>query len=232
MRLLIVEDDIEISGMLKEYLQTEGFDIVTAKDGQEGYDKFGIEHFDLVLLDIMIPKINGIELMKKIRQQSFIPILIISAKDTDSDKAFGLGLGADDYITKPFSLTEISARIKANIRRTTSYLPSATNENSKSLTLGNITIDFETYMVVKNGKQIKLTSKEFAILQLLMNNPKKVFTKEQLYAKVWKDDYISDENAVNVHISRIRNKIEDNPREPIYILTVWGIGYKFGNLKE
>ncbi len=232
MRLLVVEDDIEISDMLRDYLVAEGFEVVVAYDGQEGYDTFFKQHFDLILLDIMIPKINGIELMKKLRLQSFVPIIIMSAKDTDSDKSLGLGLGADDYITKPFSVTEILARIKANIRRSTRYLPIPVEEEVKLLTVGKMTIDLETYIVTKNGKNIELTSKEFAILRLLMENPKKVFTKAQLYSKIWEEDYLGDENAVNVHISRLRNKIEDNAREPEYILTVWGIGYKLGHPKE
>jgi Response regulators consisting of a CheY-like receiver domain and a winged-helix DNA-binding domain len=232
MRLLLVEDDIEINTMLKDYLMSEGFEIVAAFDGQEGFDFFLQQHFDLVLLDIMIPKISGMELMKKIRTQSIVPIIIMSAKDTDSDKSLGLGLGADDYITKPFSVTEILARIKANIRRTTQYVPAPAIENSRIISMGNILMDLETFTITKDGHKIELTSKEFAILRLLMENPKKVFTKAQLYLKIWNDKYLGDENAVNVHISRLRSKIEDNPREPEYILTVWGIGYKIGKPKE
>jgi DNA-binding response OmpR family regulator len=232
MRLLLIEDDIEISDMLRDYLLSEGFEVVTAYDGQEGCDFFLKQPFDLVLLDIMIPKLNGIEVMKKIRAQSIVPIIIMSAKDTDSDKSLGLGLGADDYITKPFSVTEVLARIKANIRRSTQYIPNPVKEEVKLLSAGKVTINPETYMVVKNETEVELTSKEFAILKLLLENPRKVFTKAQLYSKVWEDDYLGDENAVNVHISRLRNKIEDNPREPEYILTVWGIGYKLGNPKE
>lgn len=232
MRLLLIEDDIEISDMLRDYLLSEGFEVVTAYDGQEGCDFFIKQPFDLVLLDIMIPKLNGIEVMKKIRAQSIVPIIIMSAKDTDSDKSLGLGLGADDYITKPFSVTEVLARIKANIRRSTQYIPNPVKEEVKLLSVGKVTINPETYMVVKNETEVELTSKEFAILKLLLENPRKVFTKAQLYSKVWEDHYLGDENAVNVHISRLRNKIEDNPREPEYILTVWGIGYKLGNPKE
>ncbi|BCN29065.1 response regulator transcription factor [Anaeromicropila herbilytica] len=232
MRILLVEDDVEISNMLKDYLITEGYEIVAAYDGKEALDAFLKEHFDLVLLDIMIPKINGMELMKKIRLQSIVPIIIMSAKDTDSDKSLGLGLGADDYITKPFSVTEVLARIKANIRRTTQYIPVPMKEEEKILSVGNVTINHETYVVTKNEKKVELTSKEYAILRLFMENPKKVFTKAQLYSRIWKEDYLGDENAVNVHISRLRNKIEDNPREPEYILTVWGIGYKLGGPKE
>ena len=169
------------------------------------------------------------EVMGKIRESSTVPIIIISAKDTDSDKTLGLGLGADDYITKPFSVTEVLARIKANIRRTTQYA-SGTFMQQPVLIKGALTMDLNAYSVKKDGKEIELTAKEFEILKLLLQNPKKVYTKEQIYSLVWNDAYLGDENAVNVHISRLRTKIEEDPRNPGYIVTVWGIGYKAGDL--
>ena len=169
------------------------------------------------------------EVMGKIRESSTVPIIIISAKDTDSDKTLGLGLGADDYITKPFSVTEVLARIKANIRRTTQYA-SGTFMQQPVLIKGALTMDLNAYSVKKDGKEIELTAKEFEILKLLLQHPKKVYTKEQLYSLVWNDAYLGDENAVNVHISRLRTKIEEDPRNPGYIVTVWGIGYKAGDL--
>ena len=178
----------------------------------------------------MIPKISGMEVMKTIRASSTVPIMIISAKDTDSDKALGLGLGADDYVTKPFSVTEVLARIKANIRRNTQYAAGAAAEQD-IITIGDLVLNTGDYSVSKGGRKIELTAKEFEILHLLMKNPKKVYTKEQMYSLVWNDAYLGDENAVNVHISRLRNKIEDNPRDPKYVVTVWGIGYKLGDLK-
>lgn len=167
--------------------------------------------------------------MAKIREKHTVPIIILSAKDTDSDKTLGLGLGADDYITKPFSVTEVLARIKANIRRNTQYAP---RENIRQTILkkGSLIMNLDEYSVTKNGEQIELTAKEFEILKLLLQNPKKVYTKEQIYSLVWNDPYCGDENAVNVHISRLRNKIEDSPRNLKYIITVWGIGYKLGEL--
>ena len=213
-KILLVEDDTEISDMLKNFLATESFAVTTAYDGESACKKFFEDTYNLVLLDLMIPKKSGLEVMKIIRENSTVPIIILSAKDTDSDKTLGLGLGADDYVTKPFSVTEVLARIKANIRRSTKYAADA---------------DSEEGMLTKGGEPIELTAKEFEILKLLMKNPKKVYTKEQLYALVWKDVYVGDENAVNVHISRLRNKIEDNPRNPQYVLTVWGIGYKLGD---
>ncbi len=227
MKILLVEDDVEISDMLKNFLETEGFEVAAAYDGESACERFFEEEYALVLLDLMIPKINGMKVMNIIREKSMVPIIILSAKDTDSDKTLGLGLGADDYVTKPFSVTEVLARIKANIRRNTQYAASADSKET-SITRGGLSINTNDYSVVKKGEKIELTAKEFEILKLLMANPQKVYTKEQIYSLVWKDAYLGDENAVNVHISRLRNKIEDNPRNPQYIVTVWGIGYKLG----
>lgn len=231
MKILLVEDDIEITTMLKNFLITENFEVITALDGESACEKFFSDSFSLVLLDLMIPKMNGIEVMSKIREHNTVPIIIISAKDTDSDKTLGLGLGADDYITKPFSVTEVLARIKANIRRSTQYAM-GTSMEQPVITQGVLSMNLNDYSVKKNGKEIELTAKEFEILKLLLQNPKKVYTKEQIYSLVWNDAYLGDENAVNVHISRLRTKIEDNPRDPQYIITVWGIGYKLGDFKE
>lgn len=227
MKILLVEDDVEISDMLKNFLETEGFEVTAAYDGESACERFFEEEYALVLLDLMIPKINGMKVMNIIREKSMVPIIILSAKDTDSDKTLGLGLGADDYVTKPFSVTEVLARIKANIRRNTQYVASADSKET-SITRDGLSINTNDYSVVKKGEKIELTAKEFEILKLLMANPQKVYTKEQIYSLVWKDAYLGDENAVNVHISRLRNKIEDNPRNPQYIVTVWGIGYKLG----
>lgn len=231
MKILLVEDDMEISTMLKNFLMTENYEVVTASDGESACEKFFSDDFDLVLLDLMIPKRNGMEVMRKIRESNTVPIIILSAKDTDSDITLGLGLGADDYITKPFSVTEVLARIKANIRRTTQYAAGAFLQQPV-LTKGSLTMDLNDYCVKKDGKEIELTAKEFEILKLLLQNPKRVYTKKQIYSLVWNDVYMGDENAVNVHISRLRTKIEDNPRDPRYILTVWGIGYKAGDFKD
>lgn len=230
MKILLIEDDMEISEMLKNFLMTENFEVVAAYDGESACEKFFADEYSIVLLDLMIPKISGMEVMKTIRAASTVPIMIISAKDTDSDKTLGLGLGADDYVTKPFSITEVLARIKANIRRNTQYAAGADAEGD-SITKGELTLNTSDYSVMKNGEKIELTAKEFEILHLLMKNPRKVYTKEQMYSLAWNDAYMGDENAVNVHISRLRNKIEDNPREPKYVVTVWGIGYKLGDLK-
>lgn len=238
-KILLVEDDAEISEMLKNYLKTENYDVVCAFDGEEACRQFDAETFSLVLLDLMIPKISGMDVMQHIRKRSFVPVIILSAKDTETDKTLGLALGADDYITKPFSVVEVLARMKANIRRATQYdnTPGGrqsavwreTSVTEEVLTVGDLTMNLSDYTLTKNGKSVELTAKEFEILKLLMQNPKKVYTKEQLYSLVWNDAYFGDENAVNVHISRLRNKIEEDSRNPRYVLTVWGIGYKLGS---
>ena len=226
--ILLVEDDKEISEMLQTYLTAENFEIICAYDGREACRIFDRTLVQLVLLDLMIPKISGMEVMQYIRKSSYVPIMILSAKDSEGDKTLGLGLGADDYITKPFSLAEVLARIKANLRRTTQY-DAAAAPTPTVLTAGEVAMNLSDYTVTKGGKPLELTAKEFEILKLFLQNPKKVYTKEQIYALVWKDAYYGDENAVNVHISRLRNKLEDDSRNPKYVLTVWGIGYKLGD---
>lgn len=228
MNLLIVEDDIEINDLLKNFLESEGYNVVSAYDGKMALDFFNQNKFDLILLDIMIPKIDGISVIKYIRDNSIVPIIVISAKDSDFDKTIGLGLGADDYITKPFSMIEVLARIKAQIRRTTKYSSISIYSNS-ILKFADIVINLDNYSVYKNNNKIELTNKEFEILRLLVENPNKVYTKSQIYSSVWNEAYINDENAVNVHISRLRNKIEDDSKNPKYIITVWGIGYRVGD---
>lgn len=230
-RILLVEDDAEISEMLKNYLTIENYDVVCAFDGQEACRKFDGIPVHLVLLDLMIPKISGMDVMQHIRKNSVVPIIIISAKDTESDKTLGLGLGADDYITKPFSIAEVLARIKAALRRTMQY-DSAAAAAPALLAAGDLAMNLSDHTLAKRGRAVDLTAKEFEILKLLLLNPRKVYTKEQIYSLVWNDAYLGDENAVNVHISRLRNKIEDDPRSPRYILTVWGIGYKLGEKYE
>ncbi|WP_425803301.1 response regulator transcription factor [Desulfitobacterium sp. Sab5] len=232
MKILLIEDDVEISEMLQHFLESESFEIVSAFDGEEACQKFTKETFDLVLLDIMIPKLNGIEVMHNIRSISTVPIIIISAKDTDLDKSLGLGLGADDYITKPFSVIEVLARIKANIRRSTRYSQNIPMNEPQILTSHDIIMNLEDYTVTKGDKMIELTAKEFEMLKLFIQNPKKVYTKAQLYSQIWNDAYLGDENAVNVHISRLRTKIEDDAKNPRYIKTVWGIGYKLGDSND
>lgn len=221
--ILIIEDDVSISDMVKNYLIKDGFSVTTAFDGEEGVVKFLNDDFDLIILDLMLPKLDGLDTMKIIRNKSSVPILIMSAKGSDVEKAVGLELGADDYIAKPFSMIEISARIKAAIRRATKY---SINKEDNIIKIKDITIDLDSFLVSKNGQNIQLTSKEFDILKLFVKNPNRVFTKAQIYSFAWKEEYYGDENVINVHMRRLREKIEDDPSKPEYIKTLWGIGYK------
>lgn len=225
-KILVVEDDENISEMVSDFLISEGFEVEKAFDGIEAIHKFDGEKFALVLLDWMLPKLDGIKVMKHIREKSLTPIMIVSAKDSDGDKAMGLGLGADDYLTKPFSMVELSARIKANIRRATKYTELEVIKTPEALEIGDLKIDLTNYEVRKKGEVIKLTAKEFEILKLFATNRNKVYTKAQIYTAVWKEEYYGDDNVINVHIRRLREKIEDDNSNPIYIKTLWGIGYK------
>lgn len=229
-KLLVVEDDNEISMLLQSHLQQEGFIVFPAFDGEEAIALFSREEIDLILLDLMLPKLNGIEFLKIVRETSLIPVLIMSAKNSDLDKALGLGFGADNYIAKPFSLVELTAHVHAAIRRATQYAqPQKKKIEKKSYQHGDLTLHLDDFTVKKQGIVIKLTSKEFHILKLFMKNPDRVYTKEQIYNLIWKDEYYGDENVINVHIGRLRRKIEDDPSKPTYIKTIWGIGYKLGD---
>jgi len=224
--ILLVEDDESIREMVANFLLLEGFEVTTANNGEEALQYCLNQTFDLVILDIMIPKLNGLEVLKVIREQAALPIIIMSAKDSDVDKALGLGLGADDYIAKPFSMLEFSARVKAVIRRATKYAGQIDHKQDV-IDIGDLKIDIVNFSINKNGQEVKLTSKEFSILKLFVTNRNQVFTKEQIYQLIWKDAYYGDENIINVHIRRLREKIEDDPSNPKYIKTLWGIGYKF-----
>jgi DNA-binding response OmpR family regulator len=228
-RILLVEDDREISKLIKDHLEQESFSVWPAFDGEEALALFAKEEFDVILLDLMLPKLSGMDFLKKIRETSLLPVLIISAKGSDIDKALGLGFGADDYISKPISMIELTARVHAAIRRATQY-SSVVNESATPSTIRfkELSLDFHSFSAQVKGKKVQLTSKEFYILKLFLTNPSRVFTKEQIYLSIWEDDYYGNENVINVHIRRLREKIEENPSNPQYIRTVWGIGYKLG----
>lgn len=226
---MIIEDDQAISKLVSDSLTREGYLITTVFDGEEALDVLTREKdFDLLLLDLMLPKVDGLECLRAIRLNSIVPILIMSAKGDDVDKALGLGMGADDYISKPFSMIELIARIKALIRRTINYSTEISNTKETIIKIGDLVVDMEGYTVKKNGVNLKLTATEFNILNLLIKKPKQVYTKEQLYNLVWQAEYVQDMNVINVHIRRLREKIEDDPSNPKYIQTLWGIGYRLG----
>ncbi|AXI11150.1 DNA-binding response regulator [Oceanobacillus zhaokaii] len=226
--VLLVEDDKDISELVSNHLGQENFTVITAFDGEGALELLKKNEVDLILLDLMLPKLSGLDFLKQVRTTSLIPVLIISAKGSDIDKALGLGFGADDYISKPFSMLELTARVHAAIRRATQYLPSENGTNSTILYFKALSLDLKNFLARVNGKSVKLTSKEFHILKLFMTNQNRVFTKEQIYHLIWEDDYYGNENVINVHIRRLRGKIEDEPSNPEYIRTIWGIGYKLG----
>ncbi|MCY8932436.1 response regulator transcription factor [Bacillus atrophaeus] len=229
--ILLVEDDSAISDMVKRYLSNETFNVECVFDGEAAASTLGHAHYDLVLLDLMLPKLNGMDFLQMVRTKSYVPVIIMSAKDSEVDKALGLGFGADDYITKPFSMIELVARVKAAIRRSTQYIVSQTELSKSIIKVHEIELDTDNHCVMKKGVEIHLTSKELKILHLFFENQKKVFTKEQIYRSVWGEDYYGDENIINVHMSRLRERIEDSPSKPVYIKTLWGIGYKLGEFK-
>lgn len=212
--ILLVEDDISIQEMVETYLVKEGFQVTIASDGEEGVNAFLKGSFDLIILDIMMPKLDGLEVVRIIREKSAVPILMMSAKDTDVDKAVGLGLGADDYICKPFSMIELAARVKAGIRRSTKY--SAVESKDEAIQIGDLIIDPINFTVEKKGRQLKLTLKEFEILKLFVKNQNRVFTKAQIYTLVWNEEYYGDDNVINVHMRRLREKIESDHLIGIY----------------
>ncbi|XBW81446.1 response regulator transcription factor [Bacillus velezensis] len=228
-KILIVEDDQFISDMVSESLTKEGFEVTAAFNGEEALDILNTQKFEVILLDLMLPKIDGMECLRMIRSKSMVPVLIMSAKDEDVDKALGLGLGADDYISKPFSMLEVIARIKATIRREKHYMGYLPAKEEKIIKIGDLSVDLNGFSVKKFNEKINLTAKEFNILKLFISNPSQVYTKSQLYKSVWEDEYHGDENVINVHIRRLREKIEDDPSHPMYIKTLWGIGYKLGD---
>lgn len=225
-KVLVVEDDKEINNLICEGLMREQYEVDQAFDGKEAVDKYG-EGINLIILDLMLPKIDGIEVMRMIREKSNVPIIILSAKDDECDRIVGLSMGADDYMVKPFSVRELTARVKAQLRRYVDYNKSDKKQKN-ILKHKNLMMDVTNYKVFKNNCEIALRPKEFEILKLLMSNPERVFTKEQIFEYVWKDNYVSDDNTVMVHIKRLRNKIEDSSDNPKYVITVWGIGYKLG----
>lgn len=222
-RILIIEDEKELAQILSDYLEVEGFESSIATDGEMGLTMFAEYNPDLIILDIMLPRLDGIEVCKRIRQSSDVPILILSAKNGEMDKVISLGIGADDYVTKPFSAFELIARVKAHLRR---YQKNATQESTNSsLQIGELMMNKESYEVSVAGKHIDMTTKEFEVLYFLASNENQVFTKEQIYDQIWGMNVYGDISSVAVYIKRIRRKLEQF--EIDYIRTVWGVGYKF-----
>lgn len=223
--ILIVDDDTEIRKLIAIYLENEGFETIQLANGEEAVQLLQSIDVDLILLDVMMPKMNGIEACIKIREKKTTPIIFLSAKSEDLDKIQGLISGADDYITKPFNPLELIARVKSQIRRSTKYNEGA-EQNRRNIQIEDLNINLETRLVYVHGNEIRLTPKEFDILALLAKNQGMVMSVEKIYEMVWRDDFLKSDNTVMVHITKIREKIEDNPKKPSYIKTVWGVGYK------
>lgn len=223
--ILIVDDDTEIRKLITIYLENEGFETIQLANGEEAVQFLQSIDVDLILLDVMMPKMNGVEACMKIREEKNTPIIFLSAKSEDLDKIQGLISGADDYITKPFNPLELIARVKSQIRRSTKY-NEAIEQNRRNIQIEDLNINLETRLVYVHGNEIRLTPKEFDILVLLAKNQGMVMSVEKIYEMVWRDDFLKSDNTVMVHITKIREKIEDNPKKPSYIKTVWGVGYK------
>ncbi len=227
MKILIADDEKDIRNMIKLYLQAEDYEILEAENGQEVLSLID-NMIDLVILDIMMPKLDGIQVCMKIREKYRMPIIFLTAKTEDVDKLTGFSSGGDDYIVKPFNPIDLVSRVKANIRRYRSYSQSPSEqENSQKITLGELSVDLNSRTVYKYGNEITLTKTEFAIFALLLQNKGKVYSLEQIYTTVWNENCIlNSESTVSVHIKNLREKIEENVREPRYIKTVWGVGYR------
>lgn len=225
-KILVIEDEKSISDIIKFNLKKEGFDVETAYDGQEGYEKAVSVNPDLILLDIMLPIMDGFAVCKKVRETSNVPILMLTAKEEEVDKVLGLELGADDYITKPFGMRELIARIKANLRRS-EIVDIAKDEPENIQNFGNLEIDLNRYEVRKNGQSLDLTLREFELLKYLAERENRVFSREQLLEDVWGYEYYGDIRTVDVTVRRLREKLEDDSSDPKYIMTKRGIGYYF-----
>ena len=225
-RIGIIEDEKNISDMIKYNLEKDGYEVYTAYDGQEGLELIEKQELDLLLLDIMLPNVDGLDVCKRVRQKMEIPIIIISAKADEFDKVLALELGADDYVTKPFSMREVMARIKARLRRKVSDTVAEAVDADK-LTEGNLVMDLKKYQVSKNGSVVELTLREFELLKFLWQAKGEVFTRENLLTRVWEYEYYGDVRTVDVTIRRLREKIEDDASKATYVLTKRGVGYYF-----
>lgn len=222
-RVLVIEDEESFRDALQFMLSREGFDVILAPDGAEGMKLFDSKHPDLVLLDLMLPEVSGTDVCKYIRTKSNTPVIMLTAKDTEIDKVVGLELGADDYVTKPFSTRELLARIKAVLRRGGDF----DTETVGAIEGGPIRMDVERHAVAVNGAAVSMPLKEFELLEFLMRNAGRVLTRGQLMDRVWGSDYVGDGKTLDVHVKRIRSKIEPDPANPVYLTTVRGLGYRF-----
>ena len=226
-KVLVVDDEKMIVKGIRFSLLQDGYDVDTAYDGEEALQKATDNQYDIILLDVMLPKLSGLEVLAQIRDFSSVPVIMLTAKGEDMDKILGLDYGADDYITKPFNILEVKARIKAIIRRVAGSRKDKVEEEERILENGDLRMDFDNRRVSVAGKEINLTSKEFELLELLATHPGKVYSRSMLLQTVWGKDYPGDVRTVDVHIRRLREKVEPNASEPVYVQTKWGVGYYF-----
>jgi DNA-binding response OmpR family regulator len=226
-KVLVVDDEKMIVKGIRFSLLQDGYDVDTAYDGDEALQKATDNKYDIILLDVMLPKHSGLEVLQQIREFSSVPVIMLTAKGEDMDKILGLDYGADDYITKPFNILEVKARIKAIIRRVAGSRKEKSEEEERILESGDLRMDFDNRRVSVAGKEINLTSKEFELLELLATHPGKVYSRSMLLQTVWGKDYPGDVRTVDVHIRRLREKVEPNASEPVYVQTKWGVGYYF-----
>jgi two-component system response regulator VicR len=231
-KILVVDDEKTISDIIKFNLTKEGYEVDTAFDGQEALEVFEAFQPDLVLLDVMLPKLDGLDVAKEIRKSSDVPIIMVSAKDSELDKVIGLEIGADDYVTKPFSNRELLARVKANLRRQTTGDGQGNTKKNNDIVIGELKIVPEKYAAYKNDKQLELTHREFELLHYLAQHQGEVLTREHLLETVWGYDYFGDVRTVDVTIRRLREKIEDSPSRPVYVMTRRGVGYYMSGPNE
>lgn len=224
--ILVCDDEKDIVSALRIYLTAEGYQVYEAYNGKEALEMLSREEIHLVLMDIMMPVMDGITAMVKLREQSNVPVIMLTAKSEDTDKVLGLNIGADDYVTKPFNPVELQARVKSQLRRYMQLGSRVMPEESEILTIGGIALDDRTKEVTLDGEKIALTPTEYDILKFLMENPGKVYSPAQIYVAVWNDSPFGTENTVAVHIRHLREKLEYNPAEPRYLKSVWGRGYK------
>ncbi|MBR6897996.1 MAG: response regulator transcription factor [Lachnospiraceae bacterium] len=225
-RILIVEDEVAIADIERDYLELSEYEVVTENNGQKGLERALAEDFDLVILDIMLPDVDGFEICRRLREKKEMPILMVSAKKDDIDKIRGLGLGADDYITKPFSPSELVARVKAHLARYERLAGGAGPKNSV-IEIRGLKIDKTARRVFINGVERQFTTKEFDLLTFLASNPNHVYSKEELFKEIWNMESMGDIATVTVHIKKIREKVEEDTSNPQYIETIWGVGYRF-----
>ena len=228
--VLVCDDDREIVEAIEIYLSQEGYKVLKAYDGEEALKVLDREKVDLLIIDVMMPKLDGIRATLKIREKKNMPIIILSAKSEDADKILGLNVGADDYMTKPFNPLELTARVKSQLRRYTQLGSTIDKSNQAVYAVGGLSIDDEQKEVTVDGEPVRLTPSEYNILLLLVKNQGKVFSIDQIYESIWNEDAIGVDNTVAVHIRHIREKIEINPKEPRYLKVVWGVGYKIEKL--